>query len=112
MFRNIIKSTATIRRSIINKPASFSTSTILKNEVPKSSCPAGTVLNLKVRQRGDEPVALEDSEYPEWLWKMLDPELVREEIKNEDFMRWRKIQLRKANAKRIKQNNFMETMKK
>lgn len=105
MFRNII-----FRRSIAPTRSLFTT-TALRTPV-KSSCPAGTVLNLRIKQKGDEPVALEDSEYPEWLWSMLDAEAVRDEIKNENFMRWRKIQLSKANNKRIRANNFLETMRK
>lgn len=77
---------------------------------PASSCPAGTVLNLKVRKNGDEPVALEDSEYPEWLWTILDKEKVDETLKKEDFMRWRKKHLGKHNCAKIKNNNFLSQM--
>lgn len=75
--------------------------------VRQSSCPAGTVLNLKVRKSGNEPVALEDSEYPAWLWDSLDKEKIDEQLKEADFMRWRKQQVAKANNKRIKNNNFI-----
>ncbi|EGW35065.1 uncharacterized protein SPAPADRAFT_58205 [Spathaspora passalidarum NRRL Y-27907] len=101
MFRNITRITS--RR--------LTTSTILRNETKVvSTCPAGTVLNLKLRNKGDEPVALEDSEYPEWLWTMLDPKTNRDQLKSTDFMRWRRINLKKENIKTIKNNNFLSTM--
>ena len=42
-------------------------------ERPPSSCPAGTKLNgLNYFKNKPDIVALEDSEYPEWLWSLLD----------------------------------------
>jgi large subunit ribosomal protein L54 len=39
----------------------------------QSSCPKGTVLKgINVFQGKKDPVAMEDSEYPEWLWTLLD----------------------------------------
>lgn len=74
------------------------------------SCPAGTVLNLKIRKNGDEPVALEDSQYPEWLWDILDKEKTDQQLKQLDFMAWRRKQLNKQNTKTIKNNNFLSTL--
>ncbi|WPK25810.1 hypothetical protein PUMCH_003141 [Australozyma saopauloensis] len=91
-------------------PRLFSTSVLRSQHVP-SSCAAGTVLNLKVRKNGDEPVALEDSEYPDWLWTILDKKGNDEKLKAEDIMRWRKKQLNKANAEKIKANNFLSKKK-
>ncbi|KAI5966518.1 MRPL37 [Candida pseudojiufengensis] len=76
----------------------------------QSSCKAGTPLNLKIFKKGDEPVALEDKEYPEWLWTMIDPKVNLENIKNEDFLRWRRIKLQKENNKVIRNNNFLSKM--
>ena len=40
---------------------------------PASSCPPGTVLvGLNYLKNKQDPVALEDAEYPEWLWSCLD----------------------------------------
>lgn len=40
---------------------------------PKSSCPAGTVLTgLNFIKGKQDPVALADEEYPEWLWQCLE----------------------------------------
>lgn len=88
---------------------SFSTGQILKNEA-KSSCAAGTVLNLKIRKAGDEPVALEDSKYPEWLWDCLDKEKQDKQLKESDFMKWRRRQLNKENTKKINNNNFLSQL--
>lgn len=76
-----------------------------------SSCSAGTLLNLNVKKGGKEPVALEDSEYPEWLWGVLDSKAAANtsdalDNKTADLQN-RKKTIRKANRERIKQNNFL-----
>jgi large subunit ribosomal protein L54 len=39
----------------------------------QSSCPKGTVLKgINVFQGKKDPVAMEDNEYPEWLFKLLE----------------------------------------
>lgn len=39
----------------------------------RSICPEGTVLNgLSYTKGRNDPVALKDEEYPEWLWSCLD----------------------------------------
>lgn len=41
--------------------------------IPISSCPAGTPLKgLNYIKGRDDPVALPEEEYPEWLWKCLE----------------------------------------
>lgn len=77
----------------------------------QSTCKAGTVLNLKIRKNGDEPVALEDGDYPEWLWDMLDKNKLDEKLKASDLMKWRRKQLNKENTKKIKNNNFLSQLK-
>lgn len=89
----------------------FSGASILKNNEVKSSCKAGTVLNLKMKKSGDEPVALEDHEYPEWLWDCLDKEKLDQKLKETDFMKWRRKQITKANTAKINNNNFLAKMK-
>lgn len=91
------------------------TSTVLRNApaaapVVQSSCLAGTVLNLKIRKNGEEPVALADSEYPAWLWDCLDSKKMDDQLKAEDILRWRKKHLKALNTKKIKYNNFLSTM--
>ncbi|OBA19950.1 hypothetical protein METBIDRAFT_79273 [Metschnikowia bicuspidata var. bicuspidata NRRL YB-4993] len=87
----------------------FSTSFARLN-APKSSCAAGTVLNLKVRKNGDEPVALEDLEYPEWLWDILDKSKTEAALKEEDPIKWRRKQNSKRTTAKIKNNNFLAQM--
>ncbi|GAA5886397.1 hypothetical protein JCM6882_001626 [Rhodosporidiobolus microsporus] len=77
---------------------------------PTSSCPAGTVLKgLNYIKDGQDPVALEDSEYPAWLWTLADdgpaPKLSKdasagEQLKAEkkDLKRQRKVAIKAANA--------------
>ncbi|KAM3123975.1 hypothetical protein CJJ07_004067 [Candidozyma auris] len=76
----------------------------------ESICPAGTVLNLKIRKSGDEPVALKDEEYPEWLWDCLNKEKMDQQLKETDIMKWRKKKINKANNAKIKNNNFVSQM--
>lgn len=77
----------------------------------QSLCKPGTVLNLKIRKNGDEPVALEDAEYPAWLWDTLDKQKLDDTLKASDMMKWRRKQLNKANTKKIKNNNFLAQLK-
>lgn len=73
----------------------------------QSSCKPGTVLNLKIRKNGDEPVALDDKEYPEWLWTCLDTKAQEESLKATDIFKYRRKQLNKVNTAKIKNNNFL-----
>ncbi|CAR29945.1 hypothetical protein ZYGR_0AD06360 [Zygosaccharomyces rouxii] len=83
-----------------------STSPVLGQAV-KSSCPAGTIINVNTKKSGKDPVALEDNEYPDWLWEVLDPEAQMKKLQA-DPMKLRKKQLRKDNREKIKQNNFLK----
>ncbi|CDK26218.1 unnamed protein product [Kuraishia capsulata CBS 1993] len=83
-------------------------STALKMDV-KSSCPVGTPLNLWVMNTPQEPLAMEDSEYPEWLWKLQDAQHLQQQ-KAQDPFRDARSKIRKDNIKRIKMNNFMRKM--
>lgn len=103
--------TRTPLRLGVSNARMFMVSSMLKNNEVKSSCKAGTVLNLKVRKSGDEPVALEDHEYPEWLWDCLDKEKLDQRLKETDFMKWRRKQITKANTAKINNNNFLAKMK-
>lgn len=84
----------------------FHVSTVARQSI----CPAGTVLNLKIRKSGDEPVALKDEEYPDWLWDCLDKPKMDKQLKDNDIMKWRKKQINKANNAKIKNNNFVSQM--
>jgi len=44
-----------------------------KPAASRSICPEGTVLSgLNFTKGGQDPVALKDEDYPEWLWSCLD----------------------------------------
>ncbi|GAA5875041.1 hypothetical protein JCM3774_003412 [Rhodotorula dairenensis] len=48
-------------------------STAPASSVPESSCPAGTVLkNLNFVKDASDPVALEDDQYPAWVWTLTE----------------------------------------
>lgn len=79
----------------------------------QSSCKAGTVLNLNIKKTGKDPVALEDGEYPEWLWSVLDKKTAVDTSKmevSEDTLKLRKKQIRQANREKIKQRNFLNQL--
>ncbi|KAH3900567.1 related to 54S ribosomal protein L37, mitochondrial [Saccharomycodes ludwigii] len=107
MFKNIIR----IKSSVLF----FSTKSVRLNGANTaatkivSSCKAGTPLNLKIKKTGNDPVALEDSEYPDWLWTVLDP-VVEEQALAKDPIALRKKAMRKANREKIKQNNFLSKL--
>jgi large subunit ribosomal protein L54 len=109
----MLRSATTILRS---SQRTFSSLSALRNEaqkqaeLPQSSCKAGTPLNLKIKKNGPEPVALEDSEYPEWLWKVFDKEYQASKLEN-DPIKKAKREMRLRNKKKIKMNNFVAQMK-
>lgn len=79
----------------------------------QSSCKAGTVLNLNIKKTGKDPIALEDSEYPGWLWSVLDKNTAVDASKlevSEDTLKLRKKQIRQANREKIKQRNFLNQL--
>lgn len=98
-------------KSFLRSVRYFSLSRRIFEEGLKSSCKAGTPLNLKIKKNGNEPVALEDHEYPEWLWKCLDKGQQDADLKENDIMKWRRKQLNKANTAKINNNNFLANMK-
>lgn len=84
------------------------------SEAPKvvSKIPAGTVLKgCNVRKNGQDPVALKDEEYPQWLWEVLDPEIQRKKLEA-DPIRFARKQRREENRRKIKEQNFLAAMKK
>ncbi|KAL6938033.1 hypothetical protein ACO0RG_004561 [Hanseniaspora osmophila] len=110
MFRNLtrLSNPASAKRTFSQCSASLQNSTPTKTVV--SSRKAGTPLNLKIKKTGNEPVALEDSEYPAWLWSVLEekvPETIPSNISKEEQFALRKKQLRSANRQKIKSNNFL-----
>ncbi|KAI5475593.1 ribosomal protein L37, mitochondrial [Pseudohyphozyma bogoriensis] len=81
-------SSATLpRRALSTSPRVFadaSTSTAKPafspaSALPESSCPAGTVLKgLSYLKDASDPVALESTEYPDWIWNLTtQPKVVK-----------------------------------
>ncbi|KAJ1918767.1 hypothetical protein H4219_002386 [Mycoemilia scoparia] len=69
-----------------------------------SSAPEGTVLKgLNILKDAKDPVAKDESEYPEWLWTLLD-----EEANGKNNPR---KALSIENNKKIKASNFLKSRK-
>ena len=69
---------------------------------PASICPAGTPLNLKIKVNQEEPVALEDNEYPDWLWTIMEEEKISENMSVEDQLKIRKRNISHDRKKEIR----------
>lgn len=73
----------------------------------QSSVPAGTPLKgLNFYKNKTDPVAMEDSEYPSWLWTALTPEGKKEEAAEGDLFSKSKKQRRLA-AKRLRKHAML-----
>ncbi|BGP42828.1 hypothetical protein JCM10450v2_006944 [Rhodotorula kratochvilovae] len=78
--RRIARPTAALLRTFSSSPsalaapsASGAKAATAAAAPPPSACPAGTVLKgLNYLKDGQDPVALEDSEYPPWVWTLLN----------------------------------------
>jgi large subunit ribosomal protein L54 len=75
-----------------------------KKEKIKSSVPAGTVLKgINFIKGAQDPIALEDEEYPDWLWSALEQKKdtnKAEEIEGDLFAKSKKQRQRAAKAMR------------
>ncbi|XBW37641.1 hypothetical protein QEN19_003223 [Hanseniaspora menglaensis] len=67
-----------------------------------SICPAGTPLNLKIKVNQEEPVALDDKEYPEWLWTIMEEEKLNENMSVEEQLKIRKRSISHDRKKEIR----------
>ena len=81
----------------------------------KSSCLVGTNLNLGIKKGKTGPVALEDSEYPPWLWTVLKDNKklskeAQEKLSPGESLDLRRKNLRKENRSKIKQSNFISQL--
>ncbi|KTW28364.1 hypothetical protein T552_01624 [Pneumocystis carinii B80] len=70
----------------------------------KSLAPEGTVLKgINIYKEKMDPIALKESEYPDWLWKILD------DSKTFDEKIEKKKKISKDNKEKIKTNNFLRS---
>ncbi|KAI7830227.1 mitochondrial ribosomal protein L37-domain-containing protein, partial [Gamsiella multidivaricata] len=73
-----------------------------------SSAPEGAILKgLNYMKDGKDPVALADEAYPEWLWKINDPEVRAARIADPLDKKHHK----EARRQRIKAENFIRDRK-
>ncbi|KAA8564271.1 hypothetical protein EYC84_011215 [Monilinia fructicola] len=72
--------------------------------LPTSSVPAGTILRgLNFLKGRDDPVALKEEEYPEWLWHCLDVKTTvdgAEATGGDEFSKSKKLRRQAAKARR------------
>ncbi|QSZ33194.1 hypothetical protein DSL72_002780 [Monilinia vaccinii-corymbosi] len=72
--------------------------------LPTSSVPAGTILRgLNFLKGRDEPVALKEEEYPEWLWHCLDAKMAvggNEASGGDEFSKSKKLRRQAAKTRR------------
>ncbi|CAG8975531.1 hypothetical protein HYALB_00012246 [Hymenoscyphus albidus] len=74
--------------------------------LPISSAPAGRVLKgINYIQGRDDPVALKEEEYPEWLWRILDAKKDvggegEEEVGGDEFSKSKKLRRKAAKRQR------------
>ncbi|KAK9322317.1 mitochondrial ribosomal protein L37-domain-containing protein [Lipomyces orientalis] len=118
MIRQLIGPTCA--RYIIWSARSFSTTPCLaflafaphaRESTELSSTPAGTRLRgCNILKNGQDPEALPDNEYPDWLWELLDDDAQRKKLEADPEKKARK-EWRKKNRDRIKQANFLKSMR-
>ncbi|EIE90839.1 hypothetical protein G6F46_012139 [Rhizopus delemar] len=73
-----------------------------------SSAPKGTTLKgIQFLKDGKDPVALDDSEYPDWLWDLLDEKKLKQKSTKPSNRQYH----RKQNREAIKASNFMKDKK-
>lgn len=73
-----------------------------------SAAPKGTVLKgLQFLKDKQDPVALDDSEYPDWLWDLLDEKKLKQKTSKPTNRQYHRKQSRDA----IKAMNFMKDKK-
>ena len=93
---------------ILSSSSSLKPSTTTKQPSPKrkeSSVPAGTIIKgVNFYKNGSDPVAKLDEEYPDWLWELLDEEVIRQkELEQDKFSR---KSHRRDRREKIKNDNF------
>ncbi|KAL1643278.1 hypothetical protein SLS58_004949 [Diplodia intermedia] len=86
-----------------SKPSSSTTPALVQ-----SSVPAGTPLRgLNFLKNKTDPVAMEDSEYPAWLWTVLRPEGASKEDADEGDLFSKSKKQRRLAAKRLRRQAML-----
>ncbi|ORZ17197.1 mitochondrial ribosomal protein L37-domain-containing protein [Absidia repens] len=103
--RSYLHSTSTVA----NQTTSFSAEGTTQAQSRKpSSVPAGVTLNgINFLKDGKDPIALEDTEYPMWLWDLLDEKKQKQKTTKPTHRQFH----RKKNRDAIKLENFMKDKK-
>ncbi|KAI9481455.1 MAG: mitochondrial ribosomal protein L37-domain-containing protein [Benjaminiella poitrasii] len=94
--------------SIARNAADSTTNTEPKQTRNPSSVPKGTVLKgIQYLKDKPDPIALDDSEYPAWLWDLLDEKKQKQKTSKPTNRQYH----RKQNRDAIKAMNFMKDKK-
>ncbi|CAO3587313.1 unnamed protein product [Absidia cylindrospora] len=103
--RSYLHSTSTIANQATSSSAEGTTQSQLRKP---SSVPAGATFNgINFLKDGKDPVALEDTEYPMWLWDLLDEKKQKQKTTKPTNRQYH----RKKNRDAIKLENFMKDKK-
>ncbi|ANB13857.1 mitochondrial 54S ribosomal protein YmL37 [Sugiyamaella lignohabitans] len=109
VLRTTVPRTSFVRLASTSAPNTETTSSTKKTIT--SIAPAGTKLKgLNIKKGGEDPIALAENEYPEWLWELLDPAAQKAKLESDAGRQARK-ERRSANRQKIKMNNFLAGMK-
>ena len=74
---------------------------------PSSVAKGQTLTGINFLKDGKDPVALDDSEYPDWLWDLLDEKKQKQKTSKPNNRQYH----RKKNREAIKAMNFMKDKK-
>ncbi|KAK9763807.1 hypothetical protein K7432_009199 [Basidiobolus ranarum] len=116
LLRNVSAVRANIHNVRLFRTSTISASTKIpaasdaqpKKALPTSSAPEGTVLKgINFTKGKGDPIAKPESEYPEWLWDLLNTEK-RDARRNDPND---KAYYRRINKEQIKATNFMKNKK-
>ncbi|KAK9478099.1 mitochondrial ribosomal protein L37-domain-containing protein [Lipomyces japonicus] len=80
-----------------------------KKRVPSIALPGTRLRGCNIRAKQEDPVALPDEEYPDWLWDILDEEAQQKKLDADPEKKARK-EWRKKAREAIKTRNFLKTM--
>ncbi|KAI8352502.1 mitochondrial ribosomal protein L37-domain-containing protein [Blakeslea trispora] len=113
LLSTIVRSSRSLYQPTLARASLLHSTAVVRNAADTttrkpSAAPKGTVLKgLQYMKDKPEPVALDDSEYPEWLWDLLDEKKQKQKTTKPAHRQYH----RKQNRDAIKAMNFMKDKK-
>lgn len=77
--------------------------------IRKFSLQKGTIIPVNIKIDGKDPLALDDKEYPDWLWRINEPPQTKfkpEEMESKKYVRYKRKLAIKEHNYRKSLNNF------